>query len=224
VAPLEMVIYGAGGHAREVAWLAQKCSTPVRPLVVSCFIEDAPIPAGACLNGIPILNLDDARLRHSGAQVVAAIGDSSARADVIRRAEQAGFTCATLIHPGVEMSEWVEIGVGSIIFAGNIVTTNVRIGRHVHINLGCTISHDAVLGDFTTLAPGVHVCGWVHIGAGVYIGAGAVIINGTAQSPLRIGEGAIIGAGACVTKSVEASSTVVGVPAKALARACSSAP
>jgi acetyltransferase-like isoleucine patch superfamily enzyme len=74
-----------------------------------------------------------------------------------------------------------------------------------------------VLGDFTTLSPGVHISGWVHVGARVYIGTGAVIINGTAESPLRIGDGAIIGAGACVTKSVESLTTVVGIPARPLA-------
>ncbi len=213
----EILVYGAGGFAREVAWLVQKCSSETKPFVVGCFIDDAHIPPGKRLNGIPVLSLDEARLCHPQAQVVAAIGEPAVRAEVIRQAEQAGFRCATLIHPGVEMSEWVEIGDGSIICAGNIITTNIRIGRHVHINLDCTIGHDAVLGDFTTISPGVHISGWVHVGARVYIGTGAVIINGTAESPLRIGDGAIIGAGACVTKSVESSTTVVGIPARPLA-------
>lgn len=215
----EILIYGAGGFAREVAWLAQRCSSETKPITVSCFIDDFDFPPGKHVNGIPVLSLAEAGLRHPRAQIVAAIGDPTGRAEVIGRAEQAGFRFATLIHPRVEMSEWVEIGDGSIICAGNIITTNIRIGRHVHVNLDCTIGHDAVLGDFTTLAPGVHVSGCIHIGARVYIGTGAVIINGTAQSPLRIGDGAIIGAGACVTKSVESSTTVVGVPAKPLARA-----
>src|ERR1019366_9479032 len=215
----EILVYGAGGFAREVAWLVQKCSSEAKPITIGCLIDDSHIPPGKHLNGIPVLSLAEARLCHPQAQVVAAIGTPAARVEVIRRAEQAGFHCATLIHPSVEMSEWVEIGDGSIICAGIIITTNIRIGRHVHVNLDCTIGHDAVLGDFTTLAPGVHISGWVHIGARVYIGTGAVIINGTAESPLRIGDDAIIGAGACVTKSVESSTTVVGVPAKPLARA-----
>jgi sugar O-acyltransferase (sialic acid O-acetyltransferase NeuD family) len=214
----EILVYGAGGFAREVAWLVQKCSSEAKPITVGCFVDDAHIPPGTRLNGIPVLSLDEARLHHPQAQVVTAIGDPGARARVVGKAERAGFRFTTLIHPGVEMSEWVEIGDGSVICVGNIITTNIRIGRHVHINLDCTIGHDAVLGDFTTLAPGVHVSGYVHVGAHVYIGTGAVIINGTAESPLRIGEGAIIGAGACVTKSVESATTVVGVPARALAR------
>lgn len=214
----EILIYGAGGFAREVAWLVQKCSSETKPIVVGCLIDDARIPRGKQLNGIPVLSLDEARLRYPKAEIVTAIGDPRARAQAVGKAEQAGFRFTTLIHPGVEMSEWVEIGHGSIICAGNIITTNIRIGRHVHINLDCTIGHDAVLSEFTTLAPGVHISGWVHVGANVYIGTGAVIINGTAESPLLIGDGSIIGAGACVTKSVESSITVVGVPARPLAR------
>jgi sugar O-acyltransferase (sialic acid O-acetyltransferase NeuD family) len=219
--PQEILVYGAGGFAREVAWLVHRCSSVARPLVVACFIDDAHIPPGKHLNGIPVLRLEEARIRHAQAQVIAAIGDPDARSGAISRAEGAGFSCTTLIHPNVEMSEWVEIGDGTVICAGNIITTNIRIGRHVHINLDCTVGHDAVIEDFATLAPGVHISGWVHVGARVYIGTGAVIINGTAERPLRIGDGAVIGAGACVTKSVTSSTTVVGVPARPLAHATS---
>ncbi len=217
----EILVYGAGGFAREVAWLVQQCSSEARPIVVGCFIDDAPIPIGKQLNGIAVLSWDEARLRYPQAQVVTAIGDPGTRVQMVRKAEQAGLRFRTLIHPRTEVSEWVEIGDGSIVCAGNIITTNIRIGRHVHVNLDCTIGHDAVLGDFTTLAPGVHISGWVHIGARVYIGTGAVIINGTAESPLRIGDDVIVGAGACVTRSVESSTTVVGVPAKPRVRATS---
>lgn len=214
----EILIYGAGGFAREVAWLAQSSTLGDKPITVGCFIDDAEIPAGKTLNGIPVLSLDEARARCPEGQVVAGIGDPGARALVMERAAEVGFRFATLIHPRVEVSEWVEIGEGTIICAGNIITTNIRIGRHVHVNLDCTIGHDVILGEFTTLAPGVHISGWVHVGARVYVGTGAVIINGTADSPIRIGDDAVIGAGACVTKSVEPGTTVVGVPAKPLQR------
>ena len=71
------------------------------------------------------------------------------------------------------------------------------------------------MGDYTTLAPGVHVSGWVHFGKRVYVGTGAVMINGTEDKPLYIGDDVVIGAGACVTKSIE-SGTWGGVPAKPL--------
>jgi len=116
------------------------------------------------------------------------------------------------------MSRFVEVGRGSVITVGNILTVNVRLGQHVHVNLDCTIGHDAVLEDYATLAPGVHVSGWVFIKEGVYIGTGAVIINGTEDKPLEIGAYAVVGAGAVVTKDVPPGVTVVGVPAKPLSK------
>ncbi|MGH7625559.1 MAG: hypothetical protein ACREOJ_09600 [Gemmatimonadaceae bacterium] len=114
----------------------------------------------------------------------------------------------------MEMSRFVELGEGTIVCAGCILTVNIAIGRHVHLNLDCTIGHDAVLEDFVTLAPGVHVSGCVKIERGAYLGTGAVVINGTQVRPLVVGAGAIVGAGAVVTKNVSPGVTVVGVPAR----------
>jgi serine acetyltransferase len=72
------------------------------------------------------------------------------------------------------------------------------------------------MGDYTTLAPGVHVSGWVHIGKRVYVGTGAVIINGTEKVPLTIGDDTIIGAGAVVKEVIPSSVTAVGVPARVI--------
>ena len=91
--------------------------------------------------------------------------------------------------------------------------TNVSIGAHAHINIGCTVSHDVAIGEFSTLSPGVHVSGHVQIGRDVFIGTGASIINGRAGNPLVIGDGAVVAAGACVTQPVEAGALVAGVPA-----------
>ena len=120
----------------------------------------------------------------------------------MEQVEKNGFQSENLIHPRTEMSRWIEMGEGAVICAGCILTTNITIGKLVQINLDCTIGHDVILGDYTTLAPGVHVSGWVHFGKRVYVGTGAVFINGTAENPLVIGDDVVIGAGACVTKSI----------------------
>jgi sugar O-acyltransferase (sialic acid O-acetyltransferase NeuD family) len=210
----QIAIYGGGGFAREVAWLVESCNVDNQHYEVVCFIDDNPAAHGSMLNEIPVVSLETARQRFPMATVVGGVGAPKIRELLMHKATTAGFEFATVIHPRVERSRWIEIGLGTVICAGNILTTNIVLGQHVQINLDCTIGHDVVMDDFTTLAPGVHVSGWVRFGKRVYVGTGATIINGTHDHPLTLGDDAVIGAGACVTKSVSAGITVVGVPAK----------
>jgi sugar O-acyltransferase (sialic acid O-acetyltransferase NeuD family) len=195
----QIAIYGAGGFAREVAWLAESCEDDHR---VVCFVDDNPALFGKLLNNIPVMRLEEAAGRFAGAGIVSGIGSPKAREMVMQKAVAAGFAPMSLIHHRVEMSRWIEMGEGSVICAGCILTTNIRIGKQVQINLDCAVGHDVVLGDYTTLAQGVHVSGWVHFGKRVYVGTGAVLINGTEDNPLVIGDDVVIGSGACVTKSI----------------------
>jgi len=214
----QIIVYGGGGFAREVAWLVQSCTTADINYDVVCFVDDDPSLHGRLLNDLPILSLDNARDRFDSALIVMAVGAPKTRESMVRKASNSGFQFATVIHPHVERSKWIEIGTGTVICAGNILTTNITLGAHVQINLDCTIGHDVVMGDYTTLAPGVHISGWVHIGRRVYFGTGANVINGTQDHPLIIADDAVVGAGACVTKSIAAGMTVVGVPARPLQR------
>lgn len=207
-----MAIYGAGGFGREVAWLAESCD---RSNEVVCFVDDSSDFIGKSVNDIPVLDFNGLRNRFQGITVVVAIGSPSVRQTVVDKLEMAGFAIGALVHPRTEMSRWIKMEEGAIICAGCILTTNIHIKKHVQINLDCTIGHDVVMDDYTTLAPGVHVSGWVHFGKRVYVGTGAVFINGTKNNPIAIGDDVVIGAGACVTKSISCG-TWGGVPARAL--------
>lgn len=212
----QILIYGGGGFAREVAWLVESCNREQERYRVAGFIDDNETLHGTILNDIPVISLQAGVRQFPKARVVPGIGSPRVREITMQKAAAAGLQPATIIHPNVEMSRWVDIGEGSVICAGNIVTVNITLGKYVQINLDCTIGHDVIMDDFTTLAPGVHVSGWVHMGKRVYVGTGANIINGTREDPLIIEDDAVIGAGACVTKHVPAATTVVGVPAKPL--------
>lgn len=210
----KIAIYGASGFGREVAWLVESCRNG---RVVVCFIDDDEKKQGTILNEIPVLSLEQAMESYPDARVLGGIGIPMIRELLMNKAAVCGFSFDTIVHPRVEKSNRVEMGIGTVICAGNILTTNIRLGAHVQINLDCTIGHDVVMDDYATLAPGVHISGCVQCGKRVYIGTGAVIINGTQEDPIVIGDDVIIGAGACVTKSI-VRGTWGGVPARELSR------
>ena len=205
-----MGIYGAGGHGREVGWLAEELGHQV-----VAFIDDG-ARVDQILAGVPVVTLDQFVASFPEVPVAMAIGSPSDRESATGAATSVGLELATLVHPSVMRSERVSIGEASVVFPGSIITTDADIGGNVQVNLACTISHDVTIGEFCTLAPGVHIAGGVLLGRRVIIGAGAVIINSTADRPISIGDDAVVGAGAVVTRAVEPGTTVVGVPARNL--------
>ncbi len=210
----QLLVYGAGGFGREIVWLAECCGD----CKVVGVVDDDPDWQGRLMNDIPVMGFEQARVNFPDCAVVVAVGAPSVREKVTEKVKGCGVKIADLIHPGTQMSRWIDMDEGVVICAGCILTTNIQLKKHVQINLDCTIGHDVVMDDYTTLAPGVHVSGWVHFGKRVYVGTGAVFINGTEEKPLIVGDDAVIGAGAVVTRSVPPCQTWAGVPAKPIGR------
>lgn len=209
-----LLIFGAGGFGREVASWAGRALWRGEGFEVAAFIDDH-APA-AELNGRPVLTLERAAAQHPGAYVIATVGDPGLRERLIGKALAAGLAAsAPLLHPSVEYDhEYVSFAEGVVVCAGSILTVNISVQAHAQINLDCTVGHDAVIGAYSTLSPGVHISGNVTLEPHTFLGTGAVTVNGLPGKPLVIGEGAVVGAGAVVTKDVPAGLTVTGVPAR----------
>lgn len=205
----EILIYGAGGFARETAWLLDSSDGPAQPLA---FINDD-AQLGDTLRDLPVLDLKSAIAQYPKALICVSVANPAVREKIASKLKSSHFILTTIMHSSVLVDQSVTIGCGSIICAGNLIMPDVSIGQHVHINLSCTIGHDCIIEDFVTISPGVNLSGNVHIGKGAFIGTGATFVQGTEENPLIIGAGSVIGAGACVTKNTEPNGVYVGVPA-----------
>ena len=47
-----------------------------------------------------------------------------------------------------------------------VLTSDVEIGDHAHVNVACSVSHDCAVGAFASLAPGVRLAGGGRVGEG----------------------------------------------------------
>lgn len=202
-----LIIIGASGFGREVAWLVERINRVNHTWNLLGFIDDNEALTNSNVNGYRVLGTTKDIDKYKDSNFVCAVGASKIRKQIIDRLE--GYRFATIIDPSVEMSNFVEIGEGCIICAHTILTVNVKVGRHVIINLDCTIGHDAILEDFVTLYPSVNVSGQTHYGECVELGTGTQIIQGK-----NVGKGTIVGAGSVVVKDLPDECTAVGAPCK----------
>ena len=140
------------------------------------------------------------------------------------------------VRDNVQLGKNVHIGIGSILWAPNLLT----VGDDVYIGKYCTIECDGEIGSGVLIGNQVGLIGrhdhdarvrgvpvrrapWIgertYTGAGlglrviveddVWIGYGAVLLTG-----VRVGRGAIVAAGAVVTEDVEEYAIVAGNPAR----------
>jgi sugar O-acyltransferase (sialic acid O-acetyltransferase NeuD family) len=176
------------------------------------FVVEAAYRHGATISGIAVHTLESGTC--DGWPFVAAVGDPVLRERAATICTGRGMVAVKLCDPTVQLHESVHVGNGCIIAPGAVLTVDISLGDHVHVNVGASISHDVILGEFGILSPGARIAGYVTLGRRVFVGIGATIVNGTPAGRLVVGDDALIAAGACVTGSVAKGLRVMGVPAK----------
>lgn len=208
----KIAIFGAGGFGREVLQIVKDINKLEQSWECVGFLLDTDFGSTALVQGIPVVGGIDWLKRNPEVKVVVAVGSSAKRFQITNRIKaECSNEFAILVHPRAWIGSGVEIGDGTIICAGALITTDIKIGQNVHVNIGATIGHDAILQDFTTLNPSVNISGNVTLSSGVEVGTGSVVIPGC-----TIGEWSIIGAGSIVTKAIKENCTSVGAPAKVI--------
>lgn len=205
----DIYIIGAGGFGREVCWLIERINAVTPTWNIKGFIDDNELLWGTTEDEYEVVGGCEYLKSLGEVYAVCAVGSARIRKLIIEKLAYSSVKFATLIDPSVIISKRVEIGVGTIICAGTIVTVDIIIGNHVIINLDCTIGHDDVIEDFVTIYPSVNVSGNVVLGQCSELGTGMQIIQGK-----KVSANTIIGAGAVVVKECLESGTYVGSPAK----------
>lgn len=213
-----VVIIGAGGHGIELHAYIRDLVAQGEPIHLVGFVDEhksrGPLGTTEILGDFDDLASFLNQHPHAVFHYITAVGDNWIRQQFVQKVERLNvynLVPWTLRHPDAFVGYDVDIGAGTCLAPGSIVTTRVRIGRHCILNVNASVSHDCVIGDFVNINPGAVVCGNVNIGEGCYIGAGATIID-----KVSIGEWTVIGAGAVVIDDLPPYVTAVGMPAQVI--------
>lgn len=192
---MEKAIIGAGGFGREV-------KAVINIPNIKFFVDDEYQDPKNNIIGL-------SKFDPNKYSVIIAIGDPKVRYEMVKRLPSS-TKYFTFIHPTAQIHDSnIEIGEGSIICAGTIITTNVKIGKHSHLNLITTVGHDCNIGDFFTTAPGVQISGNETIGNRVYFGARSCV-----KQKISICDDVTIGMNAGVIRNITEPGTYIGTPAK----------
>lgn len=210
---MRLVIVGCGGFGREVHDVVDAINDNGGRIDLVGFVDDAPTVANVELverRGSRVLGtmawFDKAE---RGVQYVIGIGSPAVCERIDTHLSTLGFEAAVLVHPAATTGWEVTMSPGTIICAGARLSTNIYLGRHVHVDRNCLIGHDSILQDWSILYPGAAVAGSVRLGRRTLIGS-----NATCLQSLEIGQDAVLGAGALLTRALPAKAVGVGVPAR----------
>lgn len=208
-----LVVIGGGGFGREVVDLARELAgTPGGREVIGVLDDNLAETDRALLTAVGVEYLgtvEDYLASAPPAHFVIGIANPRVRRLIDAKMAAAGHRAHALVHPSVTLGSLVEIGPGAIICAGVRLTTNIRVGRHVHININATVGHDAVLNDYVTVFPAAAVSGNVRLEEEVSLGVGSAVLQG-----LTVGQATFVGAAALVTKDIAPGLVVKGIPAR----------
>jgi sugar O-acyltransferase (sialic acid O-acetyltransferase NeuD family) len=212
IPPPQLVVFGAGGHAKVVADIAHLTGTRV---VAFVDLVD-PDRRGEIFMGAPIATDWESAIARldSRTRPVLAIGSNAAREDLQRRLVLAGHPPVGLTHPSALVSSHAVVETGAVIGPRAVVNAAARIGAGAIVNSMSLVEHDCVVGPCAHIAPTASLAGAVTVGARTFIGLGARV-----RDRCRIGDDAVVGAGSVVVADVAAGLTVCGVPARPLVRA-----
>ncbi len=164
---VDVIVFGVGGRGRECGGIVRALEAAAAPVRLRGFVDDA--PGSLDLErifrlGVPFLGrLEEVVAGGERPSVTVGVGSGSVRRRLATRIEALGLDSPVLVHPNATVGLDVTLGAGSTVFAGARLTTNIRLGRHAHVNQGVTVGHDCVLDDFATVNPAAAISGNVHL-------------------------------------------------------------
>ena len=191
-------IYGAGGHSKTVIDLILSLGDWEIVGVVDDGVE-----TGTLVMGYPVLGSANILSSLQGEGIVSVvnavggIGNYQVRWRIFERLRKMNFEFPNLIHPTAYIEKSVHLDEGIQILAKSYISSESQIGFGSLINAGVVLSHECNIGTCVNLSPGALLAGNVEVNDFAQIGMGVTINLG-----VRIGKAARVGNSAVVKGDV----------------------
>ncbi len=210
----KLVILGCGGNCFDIVDTVEDINraSGTSTYEVLGFLDDDPRKAEVTYRGIKVIGGLKRSQELSECVFVNGIGSPNnfrSKASIIESLGIPEDRFISLLHPSVSVSPSASLSCGVVAFQNCVITSNVRIGKHVIMLPNSVISHDCIVGDYCCITGGVNISGGVVIGASCYLGSNCAIIQN-----VTIGHNTMVGIGSTVIGNVPADSVVVGNPAR----------
>jgi acetyltransferase EpsM len=197
-----IIIFGAGGHSLVVIDLIKELNEYI---IIGIYDDNKE----GSFEGVPIIGKIDDNIIKDADEYIIGIGHDRVRKNIYEQFYNLPW--ATLIHPRSIISKSASISYGTVVLAGAIIQPGVTVGKHCIINTNSNIDHESYINSFSSICPGVTICGNVNIGELTFIGANSTIIQ-----RITVGKNCIVGAGTVIIKNVNDNCKIVGNPGRIL--------
>jgi len=197
-----VIVVGAGGHARALVSLAE-----LNQLKVLAVIDDAARP-NELIMGKPVVPSIDHFDIKGNFEVIIGVGDNSVRKRHISYWKDNMYK-NVLLHPSTILDKTAIIGHCCQVFAGVFVGPLANIGENVLVNTHAIIEHEVTVGSHSHISVGAKLLGRSSVGEFSFVGAGAVVRDG-----VRICDGVTVGANSFVNRDIAEPGVYVGAPVR----------
>lgn len=207
----KLVLVGGGAFSRELINWIHDADPNVSQFELVGYLDSTPNKLQALGYDIPYLGLIEDYIPAEEHHLLMAINDPVQKERIVQILKEKSAKFIGFIHHSAVIASTSRLGEGVIVCPQSFVSANTIVGDFVFINGLCSIGHDVVVGDYSTLSAHVDLTGYVKVGRGVFFGTSAKVIP-----KIIIGDGARIGAGALIMRNVKDHVTMYEMPSRKL--------
>lgn len=204
----DLIIIGSGNAAREYLQIAKDINKASPTWRIKGFVSDYGVDIDKLTDGEYHLLGNIKEWTPSENEVfVCSISEPVGKKSVVESLLSRGAKFVDLIHPTARISDYVQVGVGLVMYPYASIGVNSNVGNFVTVS--GSIAHDNVIGDYVTLSGGAALSGNVSVGECAFFGAKSIV-----APKIKIGNNAFVGIGSVVVTHVKPNVRVFGNPAR----------